>query len=366
MKISIKSIPTITLLFSTVFYIKYFLIKPVYILLFVLVFLAYMSNKYILTIRYFIIGLLFQLFLIYHLLFLDSDMGMILNACLSILAFPVLSFYIQKANINTIKSFFNICILFFSVEGLWRLTNPIYVIENRDVLPEDGSGWFYPYKLNSFIFQDSNYVALHLFCLFFIALVLKLNWKAFLLFILIVLTFSRAVILGAMLAFILLLIVNSQYFKYLKAVMLVSIVSFIAYFVIVFEQIAQGSLIMDGSFLTKFSIINSAIYYANNYFTLYDYLFGVGLSHSYDLIDRGAHNIFVVLLFETGIIGSLFYFLYLSSLLSKVYMKGKQLHYCMLFMGVFLLMGFSLGLYLFPVMVLAFAFLAKTQNMLEK
>lgn len=186
MKISIKSISTIILLFSTVFYIKYFLIKPVYVLLFAFVFFAYMNNEYILTINYFIIGLLFQLFLIYHLLFLDSDSGIVLNASLSILAFPILCFYIKNTSIDAVKTFLNLCIIFFLVETLWRLTHPIYVVENRDVIPEDGSGWFYPYKLNSFIFQDSNFVALHLFCLFFVALILRLNWKAFLFCILIV------------------------------------------------------------------------------------------------------------------------------------------------------------------------------------
>lgn len=355
MKISIKSLQTIILLFSTIFYIKFILIKPVYILLLIILFASYIKNRYILNIKYIITSIIFQTFLIYQLIFLDADIGMVLNATLSILSFPVLCFYLKGANTKTILSFLNLSIIFFTIEMLWRLTNPIYFVENRDVLSNDGA-WFYPYKLNSFIFQDSNFVALHLFCLLVISLSLNLRFKSLILYILIILTFSRSAILGSILFIFLFAILNSRYFKFLKIFIYFLIIIFIIYFAMIFENLSKGYILDDGSFLSKFSIINLALNYSDKYFLLSDYLFGIGLANSYKLIGIGAHNILVVILFETGIVGTIIYLFYFSSIINKNYIKEKMIHYYLLFMGIFLLMGFSLGLYLFPIMVLTFAY----------
>lgn len=362
--LNIKSIPTILLFSSTIFYIKQFQIKPAYIMILSFLSLSLLNKKYILKLDYFLISILFIILLIYQLVFLQSDFGMILNATLSIFLIPILFWHTNKIKINTINSFLNICILFFLLEMLWRITNPVYIIENRDVIPEDGSGWFYPYKFSSFMFQDSNFVALHLFCLFSITLFLKERIKMLLFYILILLTFSRSVIISTTLIFIAYQITMLKYFKYIKLLFYPMFISLIIYLYYIYQSLASGELFSDGSFLTKFNIINNAINYSINNFTIHDYVFGIGLGNSYDFINMGAHNILVILFFETGILGFIIYLLHIITIYTS-YISNPNKKYFILFYTFFILAGLSLGLYLFPIMVLTIGIISQTSKIIR-
>lgn len=111
----------------------------------------------------------------------------------------------------------------------------------------------------------------------------------------------------------------------------------------------------DGSFLSKFYIFETVYLYVLNNFNVFDYLFGIGLNHSYDKIGIGAHNIFVVTLFETGVIGLIIYIMYFFSFFSNHVFSKRQKKALFAFLMCFFLMGMSLGLYLFPIMVLTIA-----------
>ncbi|WP_262734782.1 O-antigen ligase family protein [Acinetobacter ursingii] len=353
-KVFSKDLSLALVFFSTIFYIKYILIKPAYIVLFGFILYSLINQKYIIYKSYFFVSYLYVAFLIWHLVYLGSDPGMILNAIISILCFPIFLFYMKDLNIRQIKIFLNICIVYLLIEVIWRLLHPVYEIDKRELVSQDGSGWYYPYKMSSFIFTDSNYVALHIFCLIFISLLFRLKWHSLILFILMMLTISRSGILGAIIIFLYFYIDSTKFSKYLRPL-------FVCAFIFgIFYLLLNISVLTDGSFNSKFFIINSAIEYTKSHFVLFDYIFGVGLSHSFDLIDIGAHNIFVVLLFETGVLGFISYFMFFSVFLSKkYYYSHRGLMNYLVYLFVFLLMGFSLGLYLFPIMILTIAFILR-------
>ncbi|MEN8369483.1 O-antigen ligase family protein [Acinetobacter bereziniae] len=333
--------------FSTIFFIKSILIKPVYIVLFLLILWGYGFNKYKINMAYILVSYLFISFLIFHLIYMKSDPGMVLNAILSILSFPILFFLMSKANKENISIFLNMSILYFSFEMLWRVTHPIYTLVDYTGSDE---GWYYPFKYNSFVFTDSNFVALHIICLFFIALLYRLKFQSFILLLLMLLTFSRSGILGVILVLLYFSVDGSKYRKLIKPVFYMSSIILFVYLVI------NISMLTDGSFLSKFYIYNSAIDYAYKYFTLENYFFGIGLSKSYESISIGAHSIWLILLFETGILGLIIYILYFIPFYFGFFVKSSQSREKLTFFFiVFLLMGFSLGLYLFPIMVLTIA-----------
>lgn len=333
-------------LFGSVFYFYYFLLKPVYIILGLGILLGYFVKKYFVNYSYIFSSMFFILYLMFVSVMGKTDIGMVLNAVISIFVFPI--FYFFCRNLKSLKPFIyflNISFVYYFAEMIYRISFPIYKFNPGGIDDE----WFYPYKLNSFIFGDSNFVALHLFCLLFISIILRLKIHAILFFILIFLTFSRSAILGAILAFLYYLVNSSRYTVLIKPFF------YLTTFLIFLYCILNISLITDGSFLSKLYILDSAIYYAENNFTLYQYLFGNGLSQTFDAIGIGAHNILVILLFETGIIGTIVYLTYIFTFfLFKVSNKSCKSN-LFVFLGLFFLMGFSLGLYLFPIMVLTIA-----------
>lgn len=337
------------LYFSSVFYIYYFTLKPVYIILGSVIFFSYFFKKYIINYIYLFVSLFFIGFLSVVSLLIKTDVGMVLNAVLSILIFPVFYYYLKCSNsIKSITYFLNICLTYFFVEMVYRVSFPRYSVQQPGMEDE----WFYPYKFNSFIFQDSNFVALHLFCLLYISIVLKLNKYIFIFLILIFLTFSRSAMLGGVLACLYYLSVNTRYVTLIKPLFYLSTISAFIYLILHID------IITDGSFLSKIYIIDESIKYMSNNFSLFQYLFGNGLAQTYDTLGIGAHNIAVVLLFETGIIGTIIYLLYFSSFfLFKIddFRKKSTRQDLLVFLALFFLMGFSLGLYLFPIMSLTIA-----------
>jgi len=339
--------------FSTVFFIKYILIKPVYIVLFLFILWSLVNKKYTLNMTYVVVSYIFISYLIFHLIVFDSDYGVIFNAILSIFLFPIFYYFLDgRVNITQIKIFLNLSILYFLIEMLWRLSHPVYELNDIELVSDTGTGWYYPYKINSFIFTDSNYIALHIFCLICISLLARLRWQYFFLVLLMLLTFSRSGLLGAILSTLYFTMENSKYSKILKPIFYISLLIVFLYLIV------NISLLTDGSFLSKFFIYDASINYAKANFLIENYFFGIGLSKTFDLINIGAHSIWIVLIFETGFLGLLIYFMYFSLFYSKFYINSRRERVNLLFfILVFLLMGFSLALYLFPIMVLTIAFI---------
>ncbi|WP_262446340.1 O-antigen ligase domain-containing protein [Acinetobacter sp. WU_MDCI_Abxe161] len=346
--IRLDNIKLSLLYFGSVFYIYYFTLKPVYIILGVAVFFGYLFKNYIINYSYLIVSLCFIGFLGLVSLLMKTDIGMVLNATLSILIFPIFYYCLKNdRNVKAIPYFLNLCFIYFLIEMLYRVSFPVYALQ-----PGVEEEWFYPYKLNSFVFQDSNFVALHLFCLLYISIILKLNKYIFVFLILIFLSFSRSAMLGGVLACLYYLSVNTRYVTIIKPIFYLSTVSAFIYLILHIDMIT------DGSFLSKIYIIDEALTYMSNNFSLFQYLFGNGLAQTYDALGIGAHNIAVVLIFETGIIGTIIYFLYFFNFfLFRIENSRRKIakQDLLVFLALFFLMGFSLGLYLFPIMSLTIA-----------
>lgn len=294
--------------------------------------------------------MLFLAFLFFISTWMKTDAGMVFNAIISILIFPIFYFYFNKIDkINSILYFLNISCVFLTLEMVYRISFPAYRIESN----VEGE-WFYPYKINSFMFQDSNFVALHIFCLLYVSLIFKLNKHALIFLILIFLTFSRSAMLGGVLAYLYYLSMNTKYMPLVKPVFYLATISIFTYLVLHID------IITDGSFLSKIYIVDEAWRYMYNNFSLFQFLFGNGLAQTYDALGIGAHNIAVVLVFETGIIGTIIYLLYfLTFFFFRIESDRKKStrQDLLVFLAIFFLMGFSLGLYLFPIMALTIAFI---------
>lgn len=331
--------------FSTLFYIKYILIKPAYIALIALIVISYASKRYILKYDYFILSILFIAFLTLQVVVLNADIGMFFNAILTILIFPILIFILYNHGKKGLNFFLWISVFFLSIEALYRISNPIYYYTEQIYSEAD---WFYPYKFNSIMFMDSNFVALHIFCLLIISLNFGNRKINTMLFILMLLTFSRSGILGAILAFMYHFVDHSLYSKIIKPLFFSAIVILFIYLLI------NLNFIVDGSFQSKFYILSEVLNYADINFGFKEYVWGVGLGNTYDLIGIGAHNIFVTLFFETGFLGFIIYFIYLCYFIRCAHDRKTRKNLLSFFV-IFLIMGFSLGLYLFPIMSLTIA-----------
>ncbi|MFX6101295.1 O-antigen ligase domain-containing protein [Acinetobacter baumannii] len=343
--------------FSSIFFFKYILVKPAYVLIGLIVFLGYFYRKNVLNISYFLISYFLISYLILSLYFFQSDIGMVLNAFLSILVYPIFLYATKNNNIKSILYFLNFSILYLALESIYRLLNPVFQINDMVLTAEDGSGWFYPYKINSFMFTDSNFVALHIYCLIVVGIIYNLKLQTFLLCFLMLLTFSRSGIIGSLLFFLMFTFSNNNFFRKIKYFLFVTV------FVLSLLFLINTGLINDGSFLSKFYIYDLSFNYMVENFGLVDYIFGVGLANSFINIGIGAHSIGVILLFETGILGTFLYFLYFLNICIKydypVIDNRNVLYY---FLFVFFIMGFSLGLYIFPIMVLTIALIQNRRN----
>lgn len=193
------------------------------------------------------------------------------------------------------RTFINLSITLLIAESYWRLTHPLFnrILDNS----QDINSSFYPYKFSSIMYQDSNFVGLFIVSLFFLCLYLKkydkekLNWQMLILAILCFFTFSRASILTIIL-FSFLIGVKSS----IKNVFILTVFLVLG-FVYIFKYI-----ISDGGFLARIYIFNIAWNFFKNT-SFHNIFFGVGFGNTFNYLGIGPHNIIVVYLLESGIVG---------------------------------------------------------------
>jgi O-antigen ligase len=101
----------------------------------------------------------------------------------------------------------------------------------------------------------------------------------------------------------------------------------------------------DASFTTKFLIIELAIDFLKSV-PLNTILFGVGMGNTFNFIGIGAHNLFVTLLIETGLLGLLLFLINSYFIIKKT--KGKALYILL----PFYTMGFSVVSIAFPYLMI--------------
>lgn len=228
-------------------------------------------------------------------------------------------------------------VVYSLVDALWRFKHP-----NMDQV-FDGNPFFYQYKDNSLMFEDSNFVGLMLVCINGIMFAGADFYKrankvlVLMIFIATIFTFSRGSIIAVLFTYLLWFFFNSKvFFKFLILICLTVTISIIISF-----------LLEDGSFRSKFFILELFEQHYND-LDLINKLLGVGLGNTVNYLGIGAHNIIVVGGFELGIIGSLafLYFLYAFYMII-----GRPALYMIL---PYFLNGFSLTSTSVPILFLFF------------
>ncbi|HBC6021908.1 TPA: hypothetical protein KEW63_002429 [Proteus mirabilis] len=188
-------------------------------------------------------------------------------------------------------------VIYALFDGIWRFLHP-----NPDQI-FTGNPYFYRFKDNSLMFEDSNFVGATLVVAYGALRYLHFQFKqkCMILYILLYLatfiTFSRASIISlvALEFFCLFWRLN----KFNKIIVIVIVIA------IVILYLSLNILFEDGSFRSKFYIIDLFI---KNFPTLplQNKLLGIGLGNSFEKIGIGAHTVIIVYCFELGIIGTLF------------------------------------------------------------
>lgn len=318
------------------------LVNPIYIIGFISIFISFFLlksvkiNKFqLLFYAYFVLFLLGSMVGIFYFkenyvesVFMSS---ILYGYCILLGAQTILVglSLIKRERVLIYRTTYNFLILFMFLDFLIR-----FFLTNK------GTGNFYSYKASIFYF-DSNFAGLLILCFFYFALFLKRNliynlgaFKFIILFILLILTFSRAAIFAFFVSYILLTYGE----KYIKSIFFVfSFICFYWFFILLNSYIGgEDFLSVDGSFNSKFYIIKLAL---DNYPFLdnFNKIFGIGLANFIQLTDGiFAHNILVTLVYEFGLYGILIYLIFLLSSYKKI---GKDFFYILL---PFFIASFSL------------------------
>lgn len=198
---------------------------------------------------------------------------------------------------------------------------------------------FYNYKHGWFYF-DSNFTGLVIALFLMFAVFLKKNkkyylsqFKFFVLFLLLLSTFSRASIFSFIVSYLVLKYAG----RYMVGFASILLILFIYIFYNMVNRYISGESFVeiDGSFNSKFYLINLAI---ENYdkLDLTSKLFGIGLANFSYYADIFAHNMLVTLVYEFGIIGTSLFLLFLYGMYIRI---GKDVLYLYI---PLLIGGFSL------------------------
>ena len=235
-----------------------------------------------------------------------------------------------------------IAIFFFLIELITRVLNY-----------REGEGLLYAFKY-SVLYFDSNFTGLVLLSL--VCFLIYKNEQTATVFnkikriltVMLFLTISRGAIIGYLIANFYL---NNQ--RKLKIRSLYIVVISLVCLAILYLLYSFGlvNLInIDGSFNSKFFIINKAIhFYEEQDFMMH--LFGIGMGNSKELIDIFAHNIFVTALIEMGWIGTVLFVAYVLYTVRVSHGKSLIIWVPALISGISLFSAYSPFLFIFNAII---------------
>ncbi|MDT3275663.1 hypothetical protein Q4Q54_19615 [Shewanella sp. SP2S2-4] len=316
---------------SCFFYTSQIMLSPVYfgfsIVIVILIFNFFIVDELVVDLNFIFgsLGLLYALLIFYKV----TDFGTYVNfiMCMFLLiTYSVLFKNTIFINKRVVLFFTFLLLSLYFFESFYRISNPI--ITEKMLSNPDESLLFYKYKFNSIMFIDSNFVALSLISFIVTVDILfeKSKMKTYLfsmLFILLVLTFSRAALISVVLYFFLKHTnLNTKFiFSIIIGLTLLYIIPII---------------VNDGSYLSKIKILNVFYQYLLRIDT-FTFLFGSGVGTSADVLGIGSHNLFVLLVVEFGFISLLGFF---SFVIFNIYHTSCKSfpYWCSIFVC-----GFSLG-----------------------
>lgn len=217
--------------------------------------------------------------------------------------FAVSSFIFKESKdyiINGVKKSLFLLILLLFVEFIYRVGFN-QIINSLNVFFDFNQRYFDPFKVGSFMFMDSNHVAMVILPFFFLTIYLRKfhNQKntfllLVLLFVLTLFTFSRSVILVQLIFGLLFLQFRiERYFKLFGLLFTLTLVLFGPYF---YEILSS-----DASFLSKVDllVLISRFFEISDLKTIF---FGVGYGKSSEILGLGTHTLFLTYLVEGGVI----------------------------------------------------------------
>ncbi|WP_147281570.1 hypothetical protein [Vibrio owensii] len=198
---------------------------------------------------------------------------------------------------------------------------------------------FYVFKYGSFMFTDSNGLAVILVSLLSLCLIVRSRMLVTWTLLLILLCFSRSAYIGALIT----LLIYTFLFCFKSSIK--KSIAFVVFLIVIFLPINYFLLnhhfqISDGSLLTKFEIFSHLEKISN--YTLAEQLFGFGIDKGNYVYSPGsdyyAHALIPLLLGHVGLVGII---LYISVLIYFFNFGGGKL--VLLFFVPFFIMGFSLA-----------------------
>lgn len=224
----------------------------------------------------------------------------------------------EKTLIKIIENMTRISIILLILDSVYRLMNPgVPNPEQFEYISNSERIWFYMYKFNTLMFADSNTTALIALILLFSTLSLEqyINTKSykyekFFLFLIIVFAISRSAYIGLFIGLLFF------YYKNLKLVYKMIYVFFTIVIVVYISLLLSFYLENDGSFNSKFHII-SLVLSKINFFSLSDFLFGIGMDQSSSFLGISTHILLLTYFIETGLIGLLIFSIFISIYLYK-------------------------------------------------
>lgn len=263
------------------------------------------------TILFFCVG-----FILLQQIFLSKRISDAIVFSLSMLSYPTFCFLSERMSFYKLQKIFMSFLLFsvfiFLIDTFFRYYFPDYghfSDMNPDVVAREGIG-FYVYKTNSIMFLDSNFVALSILPILTSALVVKrnipfmarkVNVISAVLFLLLLLTLSRAAIISFIFCYF--FIYRKNFF--LNILFSVLVISLLFFF-----------LKNDGSGESKVYLYDMFFKYLSNE-NIWDFLVGHGFGSAIEYLGMGAHSSIITLVIETGFIGFILYLLINIFLLYK-------------------------------------------------
>lgn len=312
------------IVFSGFYLTRLIPVSPVYlcfILGIICVFAAIFFKRRVKYIGIIVTPYYFILYLCLTQVFLGPMIGTFINVFFSLLYLvfmPIVLPGLTRSQVIRIAVYFiRFSVILLGIEGIYRLTHPIFQVEGSTVDYSNSEDLvFYAYKMNSIMFQDSNFVGLYGLAIFFLAHYInrfhtKINklWMVILAG-LIAGTLSRAAIISMALTLILVWILG--YKLQVKRILILLILG------LLFTGFAVSQFINDPSLQSKFHIIELTQQYLEKA-SLFNLLFGVGLGNTKQYLNIGAHNFFVAYLIESGIFGLILQ----VSIIIELFLKSK-------------------------------------------
>jgi len=247
-----------------------------------LIFAAYLfASQYLMhaPFRRYIAGVMAPLFLVLILIFSEQVSGD----------------FLKKLG----RKFIHYSVIIFCIEAIFRYAISFWTIYQ-------GTNFYfgiYQFKFTALIHGDSNFVAILLVLLLFFMLWWKDTFKESLtkeiiiVSILIVLALSRAAIPAVAVGLF-------YYFFFRNLDWKKALLVFLATGVFGALALWATRYFPDDSFQTKFLILDESLAFLKTV-DLKTFLFGIGLANSSEIMTFGAHNLFLLFLLESGIIGLL-------------------------------------------------------------